>query len=106
MPLVTTRILRGPFALFAQLRLRFCLRLLRDSIGQQNKSFAPDLQAWKNRNVTFPTSPLQVELRRSLRRELALARTQTDRLFEMLAPLAIYEGRSPNVTGLSSIWDI
>jgi len=95
MPLVTTGILRGPFALFAQLRLRFCLRLLRNSIGQQNKSFAPDLQAWKNRNVTFPTSTLQVELRRGLRRELALARTQTDRLFEILAPLAIYERPIP-----------
>jgi len=45
--------------------------------------------------VTFLTSTPQSELRRTLRRQLARARTQTDRLFEMLAPLAMYERPIP-----------
>ena len=45
--------------------------------------------------MTFLTSTPQSELRRTLRRQLARARTQTDRLFEMLAPLAMYERPIP-----------
>jgi ergothioneine biosynthesis protein EgtB len=45
--------------------------------------------------VNTPTTTSSEELRHTLRQDLALARMQTDRLFQVLAPSAIYERPIP-----------
>ncbi|HYR87856.1 MAG TPA: SUMF1/EgtB/PvdO family nonheme iron enzyme [Terriglobia bacterium] len=45
--------------------------------------------------MKFPTTTSSEELRHALRSQLAFARMQTDRLFEMLAPAAIHERPIP-----------